>query len=150
MPITPAKPTRNELKLLKYLCLSESDKVVIRFGKPPCFDIEIWKKDCASSEAFQIPIESMETDAPLDEDDLGLPMLPSNGSTMCSYPNAGLPRSARRIEARNLDVILLSSKRELESFGAQRLAKQKDDERRLERLGIENSGMSLLDFDRID
>lgn len=55
-------PTKNELKMLKYLGLSESDKVVVRIGNPPCNEISITKANGESLRTVRIPFTDPDED----------------------------------------------------------------------------------------
>jgi hypothetical protein len=77
-------------------------------------------------------------------------MPPSSGNTLCSYPNTEIRRSLRRIEARNLHVILLGSRADFEAIGEQRMRALKAEEERRLLLRIEYSGEFEDSYERTD
>ena len=101
MPNEPNKPTKNELKLLDYLGLSESDGIYVTIGDPPCHQISTETESGVPLKTVQIPLNDLtwQTDPSLQID-------PTLGGVLFVYPNSSESKRARRIYAGNLKVLL--------------------------------------------
>jgi hypothetical protein len=93
----PNKPTKNELKLLNYLGLSESDGILVTIGDPPCHQIST----DTESEPILIPFSNLTC-----QKDPSLQIDTTMGEVLFEYPNSWASRRSRRIYAGNLKVLL--------------------------------------------
>ena len=94
LPTKPHKPTKNELKLLKDLHLSESHNVTVMIGTPPCYEIIIGKEGRGLIKILQIPFSEFAS------------QLDNSLSVLLCYPRLWKGRSERRIQANNLKLLL--------------------------------------------
>ncbi len=97
----PTKATKNELKLLNYLGLSESDEVHVGIGDPPCYEIDRERESGEPTETVLIPFSDQTY-----QKNPSLQMNPTLGEVLFEYPNSSESKRVRRIFAENLRVLL--------------------------------------------
>ena len=97
----PDKPTKNELKLLNYLGLSESEGILVTIGDPPCHHISTETESGVPGDAVLIPFSNLTY-----QRDPSLQIDTTFGEVLFEYPNSSASRRSRRIYAENLKVLL--------------------------------------------
>ena len=133
MPTKLHEPTKNELKLLKYLHMSESQNVTVLIGTPPCYEIIIGKEGRGFIRILQIPFSEFTS------------QLDSSLSVLLCYPHLWKGRSERRIQANNLKLLLRDMEIHSKAIeDAKLLALKAADEAAL-RIRIEYDGLFAID-----
>ena len=124
------------MRLLKYLGLSESDEVFVELGDPPCYKIRTENERGVSIETVQIPFGDLSH-----QKELSLHWDSWFGENFFLYPNDWAPRSARRIYAKNLRILLFDFEAHLKAIED---ARNQTEDDRLLRIKLEFG--ELTDF----
>ena len=131
-------PTKNELKLLKYLEIPESCNVSVLIGNPPCYEIIVGKEGKGLIKIVKIPFSELASQL-----DNSLPVL------LC-YPRYSNDRINRRIQVNNLKILLHDIEAHSRAIEAQKLQALQAEKNKLLLLQEEYSGISMVDNPRSD
>jgi hypothetical protein len=137
------QPTEDELKLLKYLHLSDRANVWVDIIGSQHYEISNYR----TSRKVQIPCSALAF-----RPDQSLKVRPFFDNVLFYYPRIGTSKRALHAQARNLRIVLIEIEAQLKARKAEKLlalkaAKEAAEEARL-RTRLEYSGMETFDSDR--
>jgi hypothetical protein len=115
----------NELRLLKYLHLSESYSITVLIGNPPCYEIIIGREGRGFIKLLQIPFSELAN------------QLDNSLGALFRYPELWNDRSRRRIQARNLKLLLHDIEAHSKALEEQKLLALKAEEEAKLRIRLE-------------
>jgi len=142
-PTTLDQPTEDELKLLKYLHLSDLAIFWVEIIGSQHYEISNFR----TSRKVQIPCSALAF-----RPDQSLKVPPFVHRILFNYPRLGSSKRALRTQARNLRIVLIEIEAQLKARKAEKLlalkaAKEAAEEAAL-RTRLEYSGMETFDSDR--
>ena len=128
----PHKSTKNELKLLKYLGVSESDEVWVVIGDSSGHEISTYREDPEPTKTVLIPFSHLPY-----EKDPALRIEVLHDGMLFSYPNSSYGRNSRRIQAKNLKILLYDIEAHSKALEDAKLLSDKAEEEAALRIRLE-------------